>query len=208
MYHLAQVQTNLEGTINAIGELGNPGTEAPGLFVSIISGTIGLLTIIAGIYFAFILITGAISWIGAGGDSQKLENARKKITNGAIGIAIVVAAIFAVEIVGQLLVFDYILDPAAIISTLTPGGEGVGGTPVSIPGGSPDFDVSCNDQCIARVGRPCTSRCFTNGNNALACHGNFLNAYSINCGAVIGVECTNLLPSEDPPVSAECCCQN
>ncbi|MFH2085895.1 MAG: hypothetical protein ABII21_03880 [bacterium] len=38
------------------------------------------------------LILGGVTWITAGGDKGKLEEARNKITNGIIGLAIVASA--------------------------------------------------------------------------------------------------------------------
>lgn len=61
---------------------------------SLISSLVGAL-FIAGFLLAFMeLLLGGISWITAGGDKQKLETARDKITNSIIGL-IVVGATYA-----------------------------------------------------------------------------------------------------------------
>jgi hypothetical protein len=121
---LAQVEyPDSSGFIRGIGEYGiesgSPGT-APTRFNSFLSNIIGLLTIIAGIWFFFVLIIGAIQWIGAGGDKTKVVEAKQKITMGLIGITIVVAALFIADIVGGLLGFPQILDPGGFIDTLGP----------------------------------------------------------------------------------------
>ncbi|MGD8744552.1 MAG: hypothetical protein PVJ52_03095 [Candidatus Woesebacteria bacterium] len=109
----------LEGFGNYGLEGRNP-AQAGSIFNEFISNIIGILTLIAGVWFFFVLITGAIAWISAGGDKGKVAEARQRITMGLVGIAVVVAAIFIVDIVGNLLGFPQILDPASLIQTLSP----------------------------------------------------------------------------------------
>ncbi len=70
---------------------------------NLISTIIGLLTVIAALYFIFMIITGAIGIISSGGDKGAYEDSRKKITTGAIGFVVVVAAMFVVGLVGVIL---------------------------------------------------------------------------------------------------------
>ena len=109
------------GEIRGFGEYGledRLASGAPTIFNSFLSSIIGLLTLIAGIWFFFVLLTGAIMWIGAGGDKAKVMEARQRITMGLIGIAVVVAALFIADIVGGLLGFPQILDPGGFIQNL------------------------------------------------------------------------------------------
>lgn len=118
---ISQVPINVGQPINAIGNIGNPETGgAPSLFAQIISGTIGIITLIAFIWFIFLLITGAISYMSAGGDKVKLEAARKRITTGLIGVVIVVAGIFIVRFIATLLGLGDILDIEAMITLVSP----------------------------------------------------------------------------------------
>jgi len=104
------------------GPLSNPtagggtGIEA---FTKFISSTIGLMTIIAIIWFIFVLMTGAISMISAGSDKQALESARKRIINGLTGLVIVVAAIFIIEVIGRILGLKDILNLSYLFSQIT-----------------------------------------------------------------------------------------
>jgi hypothetical protein len=113
--YLAQTEIPIKGTFQTPGNLGNAGTNAGNLFTSVLSGAIGLLTVIAGIWFIFLLITGAIGIMTSGGDKQAAEGAKKRITNALIGLLIVVAGIFIVDFVGGLLGLN-ILDPLLIIN--------------------------------------------------------------------------------------------
>lgn len=85
---------------------GGTGIEA---FTKFISSTIGLMTIIAIIWFIFTLITGAIAMTTAGSDKASLENARKKITTGLIGLVVTIAAIFIIQLIGVLIGIPNIL---------------------------------------------------------------------------------------------------
>ena len=58
----------------------------------IISGAIGILTIIGFIYFAFQVIFAGYSFVSSQGDAAKLKSARDRLTNGILGIVVVVIA--------------------------------------------------------------------------------------------------------------------
>lgn len=76
---------------------------APALFAVFISSTIGLITLIAIIWFIINLITGAVSILTSGGEKNSLENAKKKITSSLIGLLLTIFALFIVNFVGWLL---------------------------------------------------------------------------------------------------------
>src|SRR3989344_6925229 len=102
---IAQREVKYGTPIVGIGNIGlqnNPGGGVA-VFTRVISVIIGFMTVIAAIYFLFILITGAISIIGAGGDKQALQNAQRKIVNGIIGVVVTVAAMFVMDLVANFL---------------------------------------------------------------------------------------------------------
>jgi len=119
MKNLIAREIPLGGPLEGVGPLGAPGGAggAATLFNNIISSVIGLITIIAGIWFVFLLITGAIGIMSAGGDKAAMEEARKRITTGLIGLIVVVAGIFLVDLIGGFLGLD-ILQPAQQIINL------------------------------------------------------------------------------------------
>jgi hypothetical protein len=59
---------------------------------SFVSKGFSAIILVAGLATFGYLIMGGITWITAGGDKGKLEEARSKITNGIIGLAIVASA--------------------------------------------------------------------------------------------------------------------
>jgi hypothetical protein len=76
--------------------IGDSSTATGGSAIGLLVGNIvGGIMIIGFLLAFFILLSGGISWITAGGDKAQLENARNKIINAIIGL-IVVAAVWAV----------------------------------------------------------------------------------------------------------------
>ena len=98
---------------------GNEVTPAASAFVSIISNIIGIMTIIAGIWFIFQFIIGGYGYMTAGGDPKKMSDAAKKITSAFIGLLVVVAAYAIMSLLGKLLGFEF-LKPITIIERLRP----------------------------------------------------------------------------------------
>lgn len=105
-----------EEGLRGFGPLGlEKGQEPQGVFTKFISSAIGLMTIIAIIWFAFVLIIGAIGIISSGGDKASLETARKRITTGIVGLVVVIAAIFIIDLIGRLIGLPDILDLPALL---------------------------------------------------------------------------------------------
>lgn len=94
--------------------------EAAGEFTWIISRIIGVMTVVAGIWFFFMIIIGAYGYLTAGGDSKKIEESTKKITSALTGLIVIVLAYAFISLIGKLLGFPQILDPQDIIELLGP----------------------------------------------------------------------------------------
>lgn len=93
--------------------------EAAGGLVQILSKVLGVITLCAGLWFFFKLVTGAFSYISAEGDKGKVEQAQQKITSAIIGLTLVVIAYALTGIIGRILGLD-ILNPQNIIPGLGP----------------------------------------------------------------------------------------
>lgn len=90
-------------------------TSSAGAIEQLISNILVAFTVFAGIAFTLYFLIGGINWITAGGDKDKIEKAKGMLTNGAIGLIIIVVSYSLVWIIGKALGLD-ILDPAKIIS--------------------------------------------------------------------------------------------
>lgn len=83
----------------------------------VLSGIIGFLTIIAGLWFIFQFITAGYQWISSGGDKNEVSQARDKITWSLIGLIIIVAGWAIIGVIGKMLGLS-ILNPGEILQTL------------------------------------------------------------------------------------------
>lgn len=110
------IQLIAQKNLGNIGGFGNFAPEISGAdsaiqIENLASMIIGFLTITAGLAFLIYFIIGALNWVTAGGDSKKVDDAKHYMTNGAIGLIIIVAAYAITWIVGTVLGID-ILNPA------------------------------------------------------------------------------------------------
>ena len=98
------------GRFVGLGTLGSPSAtqQDPGAsaLANFISTVIGVMTIIAFIWFIFQLFIGAVGWLSSGGDKARLQEAQKKITTSIIGLTIVISAIFLIKIIGVIFGID------------------------------------------------------------------------------------------------------
>ncbi len=95
MIYLPQITFNLEN--RAIGyDPSGAGLNA------LISNIIGVATAIAGIAMLGYFLFGAISWLTAGGNEERIEKAQKSLSNAVIGLLLVILATSIAAIVGVL----------------------------------------------------------------------------------------------------------
>lgn len=119
MNYLAQQDLQF-GDLTGFGPLGeNQGEGSINTFSSFVSSAIGLMTVVAIIWFVFVFFIGAIGIITAGGDKQALESARKKILSGIIGLVVVIAAIFIVKLIGFLIGIPNILNIGELFNQIS-----------------------------------------------------------------------------------------
>ncbi|MEK7543625.1 MAG: hypothetical protein AAB557_02060 [Patescibacteria group bacterium] len=84
-----------------------------------ISGVIGVMTVAAGIWFIFQVLIGGFYWITSAGDKTKLNEARDRIQNAAIGLVVVVAGWSILALAGQFLGYDIVIsNPGEVIKQL------------------------------------------------------------------------------------------
>ena len=117
---LTQAETTIGPPLEGLGTYASPGDTAPTIFAQFISTIIGLMTVIAAIWFVFLLVGGAIGIMTSGGDKMALESARKRMTTGVIGFVVVVLAMFIMDLVASLLGVENILDMQNVIDRLSP----------------------------------------------------------------------------------------
>lgn len=77
---------------------------------TIISNIIGLLTVVAVIYFIFQVIFAGYGFINSQGDPKATEAAQKKLTYSILGLVIIVIAVGLGTLIADLLGIKYVLD--------------------------------------------------------------------------------------------------
>ena len=119
---ISDIQLAPKDGFRGIGPLGLQNyslTSAPKIFNTFLSSLVGIITVIAIIWFLVTLITGALAIMSAGGDKAALENARKRIATGLIGLIVTISALFILDLIGSLIGIKDILNPAALLDSIT-----------------------------------------------------------------------------------------
>jgi hypothetical protein len=114
----------LGGTIGGanlgpFGTFSGDGAAAFTQITRVISNIIGIITVCASIWFLFNFVIGGLGWISAGGDKNKINESRDRMTYAFIGLLVVVAGVAILALAGQFLGFDTIItDPAGLVGNM------------------------------------------------------------------------------------------
>lgn len=87
---------------------------------SIISTVIGVLTLVAVIFFVVQIILAGYGFMSAQGDKGKIETARKRLTDSILGITIVVIAFGAGALIANLVGLGNVFDLNNIFTIIQP----------------------------------------------------------------------------------------
>lgn len=101
---------NLGGPVDTLVNVNPPpggfqnlsGATVQDLAQTFVSRAIQFLLVGSSIIFLFMLIRGGINWIASGGDKQKIESAKKTLTNALIGLLIVFSAFVTIKVINTL----------------------------------------------------------------------------------------------------------
>ncbi len=109
--------------IRGIGPLGlekaSPATAGT-MLTNVISKIIGVLTVFGAFYFLFRILLSGYTWISAGADKNRVEDAQKTFINSVLGLTIVIASIFILSLIGKIMGIPNILDLENFINTFSP----------------------------------------------------------------------------------------
>ncbi len=75
------------------GVVSNIESDKEGAFGTWISGLLSAMMIVGALLLLVYLLWGAIEWITSGGDSGKVQKARDKMTQAAIGLIVLAASL-------------------------------------------------------------------------------------------------------------------
>lgn len=85
---------------------GSSPTDAPKQFAITVATLWQTIVIVGGLAFILYFLRGGINWIMAGGDKGKIEEARERITQGFIGLALLAASYVIVKFLESALGMD------------------------------------------------------------------------------------------------------
>ncbi|MEK7097887.1 MAG: hypothetical protein AAB906_03505 [Patescibacteria group bacterium] len=115
---LSQVRYDPGIKITGIGPLGLPDGSikwGPQWFERTLSISIGVMTVVAGIWYMIQFFIAAFSWLSAGNDKNAVQNSLKRLIDSTTGLAIIVFAYALVSLIGRIVGMDQILNPAKTI---------------------------------------------------------------------------------------------
>lgn len=113
MYYLAQAAHELAptGGLHGVGPFQTIPTTPEGIgnkIATVISQVIGLLSIVAIIWFVLQLVLAGITIISAGGNKEKIAETQKRITYSALGLLVALLATFLVAILSYIFNIDFL----------------------------------------------------------------------------------------------------
>lgn len=138
---LAQITNpSIGGLEGMVGEGGG------GFLGSLLSTVITIILVVGGLFFFFQLITGAVSWIGSGGDKAKLEEARSKLLSAGVGLVLLFSAWAIITLIENIFGVGIVNFEIPVIGQTIYSGGGIGDA--SCPQGCPANTVCQNTVCV------------------------------------------------------------
>ncbi len=93
--------------------------SAPTQLEGILSTVLGFLTIIAVIFFLIQIILAGYGFISGQGDEKKIAASRKKLTDGILGLTIVVVAFGVTAFISNLLGLGNVFDLNSFVESVS-----------------------------------------------------------------------------------------
>ena len=97
-------------TLTGPGTVPTTGVEATSMVEKLISQILGILTIVAVVFFVIQIILAGFGFMSSEGDEKKMETNRMKLTNGVLGLFIVIIALGLGTLISKLLGLNNPLD--------------------------------------------------------------------------------------------------
>ncbi len=72
-----------------------------------LSALVNLAFVIASVIFVLLLLWGALEWMLSGGEKEKVEGARNRLTHAFIGLIILATAFAILQLLGQFTGFKF-----------------------------------------------------------------------------------------------------
>lgn len=119
---------------------------------ALLQTAVTILLVVGGLYFFFQLLTGAVAWIGSGGDKAKLEESRQKLLNAGLGLVLLFSAFAIITLIENVFGVGLLNFNVPVIGQSS-GGGGSGGATISCQGTNQCSGCPSNTFCT----------CYSNG---------------------------------------------
>lgn len=97
------------------------------VFTQQFSNIIGFITVLAGVFFVVYFMVAAFEWLQAGGDSGKVEKAKNRMINAALGLLVMVIAFGIIGIIGGVFGIELLNPGATFLEMIRATNNGAGG---------------------------------------------------------------------------------
>ena len=107
---ISQAKINLP-PLRGIGSIGLENTnpdQGGKMLAKVLSNVIGVLTLVAALWFLIQIVIAGYNFITSQGDSQKIQQTQQRIINSIIGLALVVFSVGFLSLIGHLLQIDFL----------------------------------------------------------------------------------------------------
>jgi len=88
------------------------------------SDILGMITVLATLFFIVYAFLAAFDWITAGGDKGKIDKAKDRLVWSTLGLILMIASYAIIGLIGGIIGLD-ILNPASMLETVIPGGGNI-----------------------------------------------------------------------------------
>ncbi len=88
--------------------------------VKIISGIIGIITVVGALFFIVFFFIAAFQWVTSGDDSKGVDKARNRMLQGVIGLVVMVLGYSFIGLIGRIVGLDLINLEETIMSVAPP----------------------------------------------------------------------------------------
>ena len=105
-------------TLSGAGIVPTSNEDATTKFETYVSNIIGILTIVAVIFFIIQIIFAGYGFLSSEGDEKKMETNRSRLTNGVLGLFIVVVAVGIGSLIAKLTGLENPLDINLIFTNM------------------------------------------------------------------------------------------
>lgn len=124
---IAQVESKSIGSFQPVTENRQPtdltsSSNVLGALEGWLSDIIGIITVLATLFFIVYAFIAAFNWITAAGEKGKIEKAKDRLVWSTLGLILIVATYAIIGLIGGIIGLE-LLKPGEMLQSVIPGGK-------------------------------------------------------------------------------------